>query len=136
MENIVNDRLKIFIDSIKISQVDFGRKIGISKQQIGSWLKDGVKIPVVSLSIIIKEHPELNARWLMTGEGDMIISSEKNMYKLEESTPEVCSEKITVYSCKDCISKQHEIDALKMALEAKDELLDVYRNKYYRKNDL
>lgn len=31
--------------------------------------------------------------------------------------------------CKECTAKQKEIDALKLALEAKEELLDVYRNK-------
>lgn len=31
--------------------------------------------------------------------------------------------------CKECLSKQNEIDALKQALEAKEELLQMYREK-------
>jgi len=37
--------------------------------------------------------------------------------------------RITTYSCTDCINKQKEIDALKAALDAKDELLEIYRHK-------
>lgn len=37
--------------------------------------------------------------------------------------------RITTYSCSDCISKQKEIDALRSALEAKEELLEMYRDK-------
>lgn len=43
--------------------------------------------------------------------------------------PKVFTEPRLKKVCKECISKQNEIDALKQALEAKEELLQMYREK-------
>lgn len=49
----------------------------------------------------------------------------------EENSVNESAEKYNVkmIHCTECISKQKEIDALKLALEAKEELLDIYRGK-------
>ena len=47
----------------------------------------------------------------------------------EEIKPNISEPEIKTYSCQDCISKQKEIDALQKALEAKEELLQMYRDK-------
>jgi hypothetical protein len=54
--------------------------------------------------------------------------------KEEKESPDVAQEgndgyKIKRIECLECIGKQKEIDALKSALDAKDELLEMYRGK-------
>ncbi len=48
---------------------------------------------------------------------------------VEKQTYFAADPRVVTYSCKDCMSKQKEIDALKQALEAKEELLQMYREK-------
>lgn len=78
--------------------------------------KPGIDI----LSDIIKAHPNFDFSFFLTG----------NKTKIDNTIVDAASEpKITTYSCTDCIHKQKEIDALKAALEAKEELLEMYRDK-------
>jgi len=79
VKNIVNQRLKMFIEYLGINNVQFGNSIGETKQSVGNWLND-IKIPVTCLSEIVRVYPTLNARWLLTGEGQMIEGEKMNGY--------------------------------------------------------
>ncbi len=46
-----------------------------------------------------------------------------------KETNTVSEPSVKTYSCPDCIAKQKEIDALQKALDAKEELLNMYRDK-------
>lgn len=74
---------------------------------------------------LLKLYPEINYRWLLFGDGEMFVQKNKN--NMIEDVSE--NYNIKSYSCPDCISKQKEIDALNIALEAKEELLEFYRGK-------
>lgn len=52
-------------------------------------------------------------------------------FEQEENYADEPTQKYTIkkIECQECISKQKEIDALKAAIEAKDELLELYRDK-------
>lgn len=49
------------------------------------------------------------------------VHEPKNNYEINRS--------VNCTNCPECISKQKEIDALKKALDAKEELLEMYRGK-------
>lgn len=82
MKNAVNERLGIFIDHLRITNVDFGDSINETKQVVGNWLSD-TKIPVTSLGDILRIYPQLNARWLLTGEGQMLEGEQQGMDEKE-----------------------------------------------------
>lgn len=71
----MNERLAKFIQ-YKTSghQAEFANIMGWSPQYLMKLIKgDGFGIrPVISL---IERFPELNARWLLTGEGNMLVTS-------------------------------------------------------------
>lgn len=75
VQTTVNQRLKFFIDSLNLSPNAFAKEISVSSTAIYKTL-DGKSEPGYDLmNRIIKRYPSLNANWLLTGEGEMYISS-------------------------------------------------------------
>ena len=69
----VQDRLKAFLEHLKISNSEFGRRIGVSNAYVTSIRKS---IQPDKLEKISKEFPNLNIKWLITGEGAMLQTDE------------------------------------------------------------
>ena len=74
---------------------------------------------------LLRKYPEINWKWLLFGEGEMLNK------KIDTAGAGEVEQKykMTKIDCQECISKQKEIDALKIALEAKEELLEMYRKR-------
>ena len=86
----IGDRLKRFIEyKAGGSQVTFAEMMGWQPQYLNKLLKGGsfAYNPIVSL---LQKFPELDARWLILGEGDMIMKEyaesviKKKMVRLME----------------------------------------------------
>ena len=73
MENVIlmSDRLRLFIDHTGLKDYEFGQKIGANKQFISDWTH-GKKIPLTKIGDMLRVFPELNARWFLTGIGEML----------------------------------------------------------------
>jgi len=70
----VGNRLKIFIDSLKISTAEFCRTTGLGRSLVDK-LQAGIHGPSVeTLDKISRSYPELSLNWLVTGEGSMMGS--------------------------------------------------------------
>ncbi|QHN64598.1 hypothetical protein [Bergeyella cardium] len=65
----MKERLIKFLEYLKIGQNKFAQNVGLSPSFINN-LGDGINLK--SLQKILKVYPQLNERWLLTGEGDMI----------------------------------------------------------------
>lgn len=52
-------------------QTEFCALMGWSPQYLGKLLK-GVNFGIVPVLAVVKTFPEINARWFLTGEGDML----------------------------------------------------------------
>ncbi|HAH24935.1 MAG TPA: hypothetical protein DCL77_14475 [Prolixibacteraceae bacterium] len=91
MEGSVNKRLAEFINSIEVPKADFATSIGVTRQQLDNWIHTGIKIPVPCLSNIAKVYIQLNARWLLCGEGPMTMTESmaaNNYYNTAQVNPE------------------------------------------------
>lgn len=66
----VKERLVAYLDSIKISKAEFGRKIGVSSAYVTSMRKS---IQPDKIEKIKEVFPDLNIQWLLTGEGKMLM---------------------------------------------------------------
>ena len=127
MDVVITQRLKKFIEKEKISSSDVYKKIGTSRSTWSGWLNEGRAIPVDKFSSILNELPKLNARWLLTGKGKML--NNEVVYKTEEDNTAANSmEHKQPYGCDNPACK-NQIDALKEALDSKEELLEMYRGK-------
>ncbi|MGL5914112.1 MAG: S24 family peptidase [Bacteroidales bacterium] len=65
----VKERLITFINHVGVGQNKFALQVGLSAGFIAS-MKDNITLNTVSK--IALTYPELNATWLMTGEGEML----------------------------------------------------------------
>lgn len=65
----MKDRLIKFLEHLKVGQNKFAQNVGLSPSFINN-LGEGINLK--SLQKILKVYPQLNERWLLTGEGDMI----------------------------------------------------------------
>lgn len=78
-----NQRLKQISEHYNLtSYADFAKKAGISHQNASNYLK-GERVPnAEALKRIIQKFEGLNAEWLLTGEGSMIVNG-----MLKENSP-------------------------------------------------
>lgn len=84
IEEII-DRVKRLMEQNDINETELSKSIGIGQRTVNYYLKCERK---PSLEFIIKvssAFPNLNSQWLLTGEGEMFVTSEKKEEK--ESSP-------------------------------------------------
>ena len=68
----MNNRLSQFIDyATGGNKADFARSLGWTPQYLSGMLKD-CRIGMNPLLTLLARYPELNARWLLLGEGAML----------------------------------------------------------------
>ena len=67
------EKIMQYLDTKRISKRDFYRQTGFSN----GFLDSGKHIGSDNLKIIVDNYSDLNLQWLVTGEGEMILSSEK-----------------------------------------------------------
>ena len=83
MTNSYGDRVKIYIDRKNIIKADFCKTINISPETLRRWLNNENKITANHLIKIIEMYPDIDARWLITGNSDEkinIFSESKEEY--------------------------------------------------------
>lgn len=68
----VKERLKKFIQTQKMTVIEFERSINASNGYVNSIHKS---IGIDKLNDVIEKYPNLNIEWLLTGKGEMIKSS-------------------------------------------------------------
>lgn len=76
----VKERLKAYIEYKKISVRSFENRCGLSYGYVNNMR---VSIQPAKLKSISVQFPDLNKSWLLTGEGDMLVSTEQNSLATE-----------------------------------------------------
>ncbi|NCB42875.1 MAG: XRE family transcriptional regulator [Clostridia bacterium] len=71
----VKERLREYIKTLKISEREFCRQIGVSTSYVNSIR---TSIQPDKMKSIAEVFPELNPIWLMTGDGEMLVNSGVN----------------------------------------------------------
>ena len=88
-------RIKQFIDYKGLNVRTFEITVGFSNGAFASQLKNHRTIGVDKLENILNTYPEINANWLLTGKGQMllgkpdIIKEPQSDYKLSETEKEL-----------------------------------------------
>lgn len=71
----MHTRLSLFIDyATGGNRAEFARTIGVRPQLITKLLQ-GTAFGVAAINAILVAYPELNARWLLLGDGGMLIGA-------------------------------------------------------------
>lgn len=132
MEHSVKQRLMQFLKYKKLSQGKFERACNLSNGYINNFKNS---IGAEKLQNIFSTFPELNKDWLLSGEGEMIVSETPTEEKIEEIPTAVSA----IAGCVDCRvlqvrleEKQTTIDTLREQLdkvqEANLKLLDLLKS--------
>ena len=128
MEFTVNERLVKIHELKKFSWEELRLQLGVNKpQQISNWVNFKDKLPSRHIIKIIELFPDINARWFITGEGNMT----------EETTQHVAEEPKQLYNtCPLCKEKDQVIETqlrlianLERECAKNEELLDWYKGK-------
>jgi transcriptional regulator with XRE-family HTH domain len=95
----VNERLRFFLDNRHVDQSQLARQLTVNKQTINNWVTD-TSIPMGRISELLVMFSDLNARWLLTGQGEMLNGGVNIPELLEEPKAayknnccELCKEK-------------------------------------------
>lgn len=81
----MKERIKQFMDYKALNAADLADTIGVQRSNV-SHVVNGRNNPSSSfIEKLLLTFPELNARWLITGEGDMVSNSDEivNVEKIE-----------------------------------------------------
>lgn len=117
MESAVKQRVMEFIRYKRIPIAKFENLCGLSCGYIRNMRKG---FGVEKLNNITKMFPELNPKWLLYGEGEMLITETPTEEKFEEISPVVPA----VNECLDCRILQVRLEEKQATIDSLREQLD------------
>lgn len=68
-------RIKTLRKCLKLTQTEFGEKLGISMRGIQKW-ENGESVPQQSSLLLLKQIYNINPDWLLNGTGNMFLNDE------------------------------------------------------------
>ena len=71
----MNERLRFFIENEGLSVRQFESMIGSSDGKIAKFIASNSSLKSDTLTRIMEVFPHLSINWLLTGEGEMLLSS-------------------------------------------------------------
>jgi transcriptional regulator with XRE-family HTH domain len=78
----MNDRIKKFIDFKSISPSELADRLNVQRSNVSHILNGRNKPGANFIEKILSEFPEINARWLLTGSGEMLITKKEQVKTL------------------------------------------------------
>lgn len=79
MENTISDRIFALIEALGYNKRSFSNELGLSNDvTIGRIVNEQREPSFKILSMIIQTFGNINANWLLTGEGEMLLDNKKN----------------------------------------------------------
>ncbi len=131
-QNEFAERLRNLIEELNMNKNSFSVKLGVSPTIIHNIIDGrGSKPSYEVLHKIVTTFKNVNAYWLLMGEGDMLIqSTEKEKLVLSKSELELKNEKIVLYEellkAKEetIVSQKSENQLLKKEIQRLEQALD------------
>jgi len=144
MNIAINQRVKEYFKTTGLKQIDFAKAISTSGDRVSKWFRDEEKITGDYVIEVVSKFPDLNARWLLTGEGDMLTDSAErenpklsvykgsNLYRVFEDINKQATEPVIDYNV---IDPEKAVRQLLAAVAYKDFELQKLSDKYNDLND-
>ncbi len=80
----MSNRIKAVREVLKLSQREFGEKLGVSRDVISNLESERVQLKELLFQHICEVY-NVNSHWLKTGEGEMFNTPPNNTAKIEEA---------------------------------------------------
>lgn len=124
----MKDRIQKFIDTKGISAGDLASSLDVQRSNISHILNGRNKPGAALIEKMLVVYPDLNARWLLTGEGTMLnTDSEKEIVSKPQKSNSVHPDNVKSTNAEDLSSEEKSID--KIVLLYKDGTFKSYTNK-------
>ena len=118
----IKGRILDYLEYQNIKKSDFFKKTKIAASNFkASGLKS--EIGGDKIVLILSQYHKINPTWLLTGEGEMLLSEKK-----KAASPLSGKENLSV-ECKECEKLKEKISFLEQLLEAKNETIKAYQSK-------
>ena len=75
---LIQDRLKLIMQANRLNATEFAERVGVNRASLSHVLGGRNKPSMDFLSKVIKEFPNVNGSWLLTGEANNENSSMQN----------------------------------------------------------
>lgn len=131
MQNIVNQNIKILIDSLNMTAIGFAKSIGYKRaDNIYNCINNRTNPSVELIQNIARNYKYVSIKWLLTGDGHMFIETTNNQVSEEKpehfSNNNITNNHINVNSLsQNGLRLYYENQRLKSELEMlKSQLLD------------
>ena len=83
----MNSRIKQFMDYRGVSSSELADTIGVQRSNVTHVLQGRNKPGFQFISKLLETYPEINAKWLITGEGEMLVESTPKNAGLFDTVP-------------------------------------------------
>lgn len=125
MDLSINQRVKEVVQFKGLTEKKFLIDIGMRDTgQASRWFTDSEGFPPKHLLSMIKAYKDINARWLITGEGKMI---EGEKYTIPAETINEIKDLEPKYEYNECVEKEKIIDAQKETIQSLKETIRTQR---------
>lgn len=99
----VNQRITKIYENLQISQYRFAKDTGISTATLNNIVLDSEGKPsFTTIQKILNSYENLNARWLITGEGEMWLNGGQEMISDSNLPYKELIKEVKVYFEKEC----------------------------------
>lgn len=153
-QETIGQRLKFLMDSLDLKVRTFANALDVSETNIRNYTTRDSKPSADILERIVRQYPQVNTHWLVTGEGEPLLSREgtsdqstttntkKNSGNIQNNTGNAQVTNIKLEECqrdleatrKDAAAYQREIALLQGQLKDKEEIITLLRASYNRPN--
>lgn len=97
----LSGRLKKVMKELDLSQVQIADKTNVTRQNISNIINDKGNPSVEWVRKLVIAFPVIDCRWLVTGEGEMLVDKSKSDYVLSENLAHLNESKINS-ECENC----------------------------------
>lgn len=121
----IGQRIKLLLQSKKIRQQDLAIALEMSRQNVSSFVNGNSEPTIATLNYLLRTYTDLNARWLLTGDGNMFTENE-NQTNNKDLTDYI---KTLEKDCEICKEKEKRIGAMDKQISTLEEMVEVLRGR-------
>lgn len=85
MESLVAQRVKSVLESKQISIAAFSKMIGMQQVTCNRQLRGDQAVSLGLIEGFLKEFDDVSAEWLLRGKGEMLISEQMTLAKMQDT---------------------------------------------------
>lgn len=85
MNSLVAQRIKSVLESKQISIAAFSKMIGMQQVTCNRQLRGDQAVSLGLIEGFLKEFDEISAEWLLRGKGEMLISEQTTLAKMQDA---------------------------------------------------